>query len=91
MTRVIDVAIPAGAMRAVAEQPVVFQDPNAPRLVIAPSPSLFGLVRMYQQLGPAERPGIRVVRTEAEAFAALGLEQPKFERLDEGSEQSVAV
>ena len=49
------------------------------RFLIAPTDYLFGLARMYQ-IG-ADREHMAVVRSREEALAAIGVQEPKFERL----------
>ncbi len=63
-----------------AGQPPVLSDPSAPRVVIARSPSLFGVARMFQLRGQQTRPNLHVVHTHAEAWEILGLKQaPHFD------------
>ncbi len=63
-----------------AGQPPVLSDPRLPRVVIAPSPSLFGIARMFQLRGEQTRPNFHVVHTHAEAWEILGLKQePHFD------------
>jgi len=54
-------------------------DPRRPRVVIAGSPLLFGLARMFEMAVQEKRPNIHVVLTEQEAWTILGLhEAPEF-------------
>ena len=52
--------------------------PSRPKLIVAPSDHLYGMSRMYQLIGEQIRPGLQVVRSMAEAYAALGLAQLHF-------------
>jgi hypothetical protein len=53
-------------------------DPKAIRVVIVPLPSLYGLARMFEITGERTRPNLHVVKTEQEAWAILGVWEPKF-------------
>jgi len=60
----------------------VLPDPNLRRVVIAPSPEVYGMMRMFEIEGEPTRPGIHVVHTEQEAWAILCLAEPRFSPLD---------
>lgn len=47
-------------------------------VVIAPKPHIFGLMRMLSLLSGARRPNLHVVRTAAEAYKLLEMEEPEF-------------
>jgi len=61
-------------------QPTV-KDPSVPRIIVAPTPYLFGMSRMFQILGEHKRPMLRVVRSPDEAYAQLDVMKPKFKPL----------
>ena len=63
-----------------AYQPTV-KDPSVPRIIVAPTPYLFGMSRMFQILGEHKRPMLRVVRSPDEAYAQLDVMKPKFKPL----------
>jgi len=63
-----------------AYQPTV-KDPSVPRIIVAPTPYLFGMSRMFQILGEHKRPMLRVVRSPDEAYARLDVVKPKFKPL----------
>lgn len=69
-------------LRALAREVPALPDPNVPRVVIAPSDYMFGMARMFQTLGEDTRPLLHVVRTRREAYALLGVLEPKFEPVD---------
>jgi len=48
-------------------------------VMVAQAPIIFGMLRMFEMVGDRTRPGFHVVRTEREAFAVLGVLEPKFE------------
>ena len=52
---------------------------SQPRFLVAPSPSLYGMARMFQQYGSETRPQMHVVRSMDEVYAILGVEEPHFE------------
>jgi hypothetical protein len=55
------------------------QDAAVVRVVIAASPVVFGLARMFEMEGERTRPNFHVVRTEQEAWAILRVWKPQFE------------
>jgi hypothetical protein len=56
---------------------------DLPRVIVAPAEHIFGIARMFQALGEDTRPGLRVVRTREEAYAALGAKEPRFEAVEQ--------
>ena len=58
-------------------QPTV-KDPSVPRIIVAPTPYLFGMSRMFQLLGEHTRPMLQVVSSANEAYAQLDVVKPKF-------------
>lgn len=66
-----------------ASLPPNIADQRLPRVVIAPSPAVFGMVRMFEMLGERTRPNLHVVHTEREALAILGVVNPRFEPVPE--------
>lgn len=65
-------------IRTLARRPSPYSQGNRSFLV-APTDYLFGMARMYQISG--DREGMQVVRSREEALAALGVQNPRFERL----------
>lgn len=61
------------AMLAPAD-PVV----SRPRVIVAPSAVIFALARIFQVIGKATRPNLRVVRSRTQALALLGVTSPRF-------------
>jgi hypothetical protein len=72
--------VSAAAMRDVARLAPLFPDPM-PRWIIAPQDHIFGMARMFQMTSPAGRDMLHVVRSMTDAYAALGVTTPIFERL----------
>ena len=69
-------------IRQLANQEPVPPDPKRPRFIVAPPGFVFGLARMFQIMGEGTRPLLRIVHTLDEALAALGVQSPRFERLE---------
>jgi len=59
------------------------KDPSVPRIIVAPTPYLFGMSRMFQILGGQTRPMLQVMNSVNEAYSELNLKEPKFEPLPE--------
>jgi len=74
-----DVSTPV--IKALAKSTPVLHDPDLRRVVIAPSPGIYGMMRMFEMEGEATRPGLQVVRSEREAWAVLAVRNPQFEPL----------
>ena len=66
-------------IRKLASLPPAIPDPRTPRVIVAPSPQVFGMARMFEIHGESTRPSLHVVRTKEEAFAILGILEPQFE------------
>jgi hypothetical protein len=73
--------VPSEALRTAAAQPSPYPDETT-RYIIAPTDYLFGMSRMYQILANRPQEKLRVVRKRKDALAALGVREPKFERLE---------
>jgi hypothetical protein len=73
-------SVSSNAIRTAAGEPSPFKDPT-PRFVVAPLDIAFGMFRMYQSHGERTRAELHLVRTREEALAALGVQDPKFERV----------
>ena len=60
-------------------------DPKAIRVIVATLPGLFGMARVFELHGERTRPNLHVVRSQEEAWAILGVWNPKFEALAQPS------
>ncbi len=69
-------------IRELASLPPTLADPLRPRCIVAPSPKIFGMARMFELQGQHTRPNLHVVRTQKEAWAILGVTKPIFERIE---------
>ena len=65
-------------IRELAKSAPALRNPDRPRCIVAPSPQIFGLVRMFEIAGEATRPNLHVVRTIEEAWAILDVQSPQF-------------
>ena len=66
-------------IRELAKTTPVMQDPDRLRCIIAPSAQVFGMARMFELEGESTRPNLHVVRTQEQALALLGVQEPQFE------------
>jgi hypothetical protein len=82
LSAVTSFEVSAQVIEKLARSTSVVQDPNLRRVVIAPSPEVYGMMRMFEIEGEPTRPGIHVVHTEQEAWAILSLAEPRFFPLD---------
>jgi hypothetical protein len=65
-------------IRHLASLPPVVSDPNRPRFIVADTPQIFGLARMFGLQGQDTRPNLHVVRTMKEVCVILGVPELKF-------------
>ena len=81
-SRVTDLQISPETVRRLAHSYIVMPASNA-RLVVAPSPHVYGLARMFQIEGEPKRTNLHVVTTLAEAFEFLGVQDLQFDPIPE--------
>ena len=81
-TLVTKVAVSTDFLRRFAHGEPAGDVSTRPRVIVAPTPLLFGLSRMFQMMGEGTRPLLQTVHTLDEAFAALGVQSPRFDLLD---------
>lgn len=62
-------------------QPAV-ADSSKIRIIVAPSPKLYGMARMFALHGEDTRPNLHVVQSLEHAYAVFGLINPKFEPIE---------
>jgi hypothetical protein len=82
LSEVTSFDVSAQVIEKLAKLPPVLPDPNLRRVIIAPSPEIYGMMRMFEIEGEATRPDIHVVHTEQEAWAILSVERPRFYPMD---------
>ena len=73
--------VSAQTVRNLARSTPVMPDVSRVRVIIAPVDHVFGIARLFQIRGEDTRPHNHVVRTLTEAWAVLGVHDPKFEPL----------
>jgi len=72
----------AETIEEVARSKPAFRAPNLRRIIIAPSPEVYGMMRMFEIQGEETRPNLLVVRVERDAWATLAVVNPRFEPLE---------
>ena len=82
LSEVSSFEVSAEMIDEIARTTPVLTDPELQRIVIAPTPQLFGMMRMFATQAEEKRPNLHVVRTEREAWAILGVPNPQFNTLD---------
>jgi len=70
--------ISAEVIRTAARQPAPYPE-GTPWFIVATQEYLFGVARMYEQVGSVKTASLKVVRSRQEALAALGVAEPAFE------------
>ena len=80
-TAVTSFDVSSASIRSLANASPLIPDVACPRVVVAPATHIFGMSRMFQILGENSRPSLTVVRSMAEALAAIGLDPPDFKPL----------
>jgi len=78
LSEVTSFEVPSETIRQLATATPVLTDPEVQRIVIAPTPHLFGMMRMFAMEGERTRPNLHVVHTEKEAWAILGVQSRRF-------------
>ena len=82
LSEVTSFEVSGKTIRELAKAAPVLRDPNLRRVIIAPDPRVYGMMRMFEMQGEEIRPNIHVVSTEREAWAILGVRNPRFESLE---------
>jgi hypothetical protein len=81
MSAVTSVDISPQTIRELADSPPTIPDPASPRFIIAPSPQIFGMMRMFELQGQDTRPNLHILRTAKQVWVILGFEEPQFESI----------
>jgi hypothetical protein len=80
---VTQIAVSSDFVRHMAQsEPAMPDVTRRPSFFVAPMTAGFGLSRMFQILGEATRPLLKVVRSVDEALAELGVQSPHFKPLE---------
>lgn len=79
MSGVTTFGVSPQTIRELADLPPAMAEASRPRCIVATSPEIFGMARMFELHGESTRPNLHVVRTQNEALAILAVREPKFE------------
>jgi hypothetical protein len=82
LTAVTALEVSLAAVQGLVQSPPSFGDAKVPTFVIAPSPSVYGMARMFQLMSDKTRPMLLTFRQAGEAYAKLGVSEPKFEAIE---------
>lgn len=82
LSAVTDFTVTTGLIQQLSRASTALPELETPRFIVAPQPHVFGAMRMFQSIGESKRPRLLVVRTAEEAYATLGVREPKFEPLE---------
>jgi hypothetical protein len=80
---VTDFQVTSSKMRELAAFPPVMPQQDRVRVIVAPSHDVFGMVRIFEIEGEATRPSLHVVRSAAEAWTIIGIQEPEFRSISE--------
>ena len=80
---VTDFGVTSSKMRELAAFPPVMPQQDRVRVIVAPSDDVFGMVRIFEIEGEATRPSLHVVRSAAEAWTIIGIQEPEFSSISE--------
>jgi hypothetical protein len=69
-------------VRELASMAPVMANQELLRVIVASSPEVFGMARMFESHGEATRPNLHVVRTCKEALIIVGVQSPKYEPIN---------
>jgi hypothetical protein len=69
-------------VRELARLSPIMPDPELPRFVIAVSPKMFGMARMFELEGQSTRPNLHVVQSMEAACVILGVQKLHFEPIE---------
>lgn len=79
LSDVVSLDVSRQTVSALAKRAPIFPDHERPRIVIASSTLVLGIMRMFLTEGEATRPNLYVVRTPEAAWAILGVKDVQFE------------
>jgi hypothetical protein len=82
-SEVISFEVSVETIRRLAKLPPAMPQIGHPRIIVAHSSQIFGMARMFEFEGEITRPNLHVVRSLAEAWAILGIREPRFEPVSE--------
>jgi len=71
----------SGTVRRLAQGPPAAKSPIKHRVIVAVTPHQYAMSRMFHILGEETRPGLKVVRSQHEAYEVIGIKDPVFEEI----------
>ncbi len=71
--------VASSTMFILARSTPAVEDHKVIRVIVAPGAQEYGMSRIFQMLGESTRPSLRLVRSQEEAFAMLGIQDARFE------------
>jgi len=82
LSKATSLEVSAQTIRELAKSAPIIMNPNLVRVIVAPSPDIYGVARSFELQSEDNRPNLHVVRTGREALAILNVQHPRFEPLD---------
>jgi len=82
MTSITSFEVTPQAIRELAALPPIIPDQELLRVIVASSPEVFGMARMFESHGEATRPNLHVVKTCREALVIVGVPSPKYQPIE---------
>jgi hypothetical protein len=81
LSEVTSFKVSAETIQQIAKSKPVLHDSNLRRVIIAPSPETYGMMRMFEIQSEKRRPNLELVHTESEAWTVLAVQNPQFDPL----------
>ena len=81
VSAVTSTTVTTGTLRELAKLPPVLPNRQRPRFIVASRAASFWLMRMYALATITTRTNLHVVHNHAEAWAILGIREPRFEAI----------
>ena len=78
-TNVSELKVTERAVVELANSEPLILDPDKPRFLVAPTPLLFEMARIFQMVGESTRPNLHIVLNPEEAWRFMRIEEPRFE------------
>jgi hypothetical protein len=82
LTEVTSFEVSAQTVRDLATSRPIAAAEALLRVIVANSPDVFGMARMFEAQGEATRPNLHVVKTCRDALVIVGVQEPHFEPID---------
>ena len=83
LSGVTDFAVSSELIKQLSRGEPALREHEVPRFIVAPQPHVYGAMRVFQSIGEPRRPKLLVTHSAEEAYAALGVREPKFEKLED--------